>query len=600
MIGTMIEHDGDGVLAIHLAKLDDNETISFRTEGLSARTIVDAVSELMLMATGCRTTKPLIHAMASPSICYSDADWALYWDAFETEFGLQGHPYVQVRHLKFGKGGRTAEHAHRVYLRLDVNGQAIRTDFCAVRVQKVSRIAEFLVGERFTPGKFNRSIVDRLHEDGQHDVADAMVRAGFNENQPTCAPSSAERAMTERLNDFAADEVWRRAATAWRRSDTGAAFVAALAEYDFRLGMGRKCPVLISPGGAVHPLLRAINKGGERQRGEIVRKADLDDRLKEIVLPAATDIEPVPNFDAGLFASVNVDRLPVVQTQTPTTVDRPQDTAPTGTVQQRPLTSAQEAALRAMAQAFHSTAADEARAIREAIEAEVSKEVTKKRARALRSRIQSERASWDMPGIGNIGWRDQYKADLAGLPSRYGAHLTWVDRLDAERRRVVLKSGATILLAPDRAWTDNTASRDTMAVMIAYAKEQGWAQITITGSPQWRDAMARAATRAGLVVADTDLEPTINEERMLIEHDSLIADWTNARNVFVTAPLEQRDAAAQAVMAQLERIADQPEVLARISDERQLRRLRADLAALERFTTARGQTVFTGLPTRPG
>ena len=38
-----------------------------------------------------------------------------------------------------------------------------------------------------------------------------MVRARLGETQATNAPSLAERAMCERLQDFAADEIWRRA-----------------------------------------------------------------------------------------------------------------------------------------------------------------------------------------------------------------------------------------------------------------------------------------------------------------------------------------------------------------------------------------------------
>jgi hypothetical protein len=79
MIGGMVEHDGHEALAIHLGKASDNETVAVRTNALSSEAIADAIAELRLMALGCRTTKPLLHAWASPSRTYANADWDIYW-----------------------------------------------------------------------------------------------------------------------------------------------------------------------------------------------------------------------------------------------------------------------------------------------------------------------------------------------------------------------------------------------------------------------------------------------------------------------------------------------------------------------------------------
>jgi hypothetical protein len=263
----MTEHDGGQGLAIHLAKLEDNESIAIRTHGLSAETIADAITELRLMSLGSRSRTPLIHAWASPSTTYSEADWECHRAAFEEEFGLEGHPCVEVFHIKLGHGGRVARHVHRVYLRLDPEGRAIRTSFSAIRQEKVSRISEVMAGERLTPGCFNKAVIARLQREGRHDVAGAMIRAGLGEDAATAAPRPSERAMAERLADLAPDEVWRRARDAWRRSDDGSSFKTALAEARLRLARGTKGPVIVAPAGSIHPLLRAINKGGERQDG---------------------------------------------------------------------------------------------------------------------------------------------------------------------------------------------------------------------------------------------------------------------------------------------------------------------------------------------
>lgn len=588
MIAGMVEHDGHLALAIHLAKAGDNERTVFRTHGLSADTITGAIAELGMMALGCRTSKPLLHSWASPSRNYSEADWDKHRAAFEAEFGLVGFPCVEVFHLKYGKGGRTASHVHRVYLRVDIDGKAVRTSHSAVRQEKVSRIAEFMAGERFTAGCFNRAVITRLRQEGRPDVAEAMVRGGLAKAEVTAAPSSAERAMAERLHDLAADEVWRRAAAAWRRSDTGAAFKAALADSGLRLAMGEKCSVLVTPAGAIHPLLRAINKGGERQNGPTIRKAVLDVRLQGLTLPAAGDLAPVPGFDAGVFSISNLDRIPVQSTpELPVPVVQAEAASlPMDAV--RILTKEQEAVLLELDNVLHSAAADRAQTIRQAIEAEVIEEVRRRKQHAaLRLRVSAEQATWELPGIGIPGWRDRYRAELAGLPRKYGPYLQWVDRLDENRRQVTLTSGATVTLAPDRAWTATSGSNGVIPVMIAHAREQGWTSLTISGGPQWRAQMARAATRAGLAIADTDLQEMVGAERLRMEQEALVASWWRCRNTLAQATAEHRHSALLALFSTLEQItvAD-PDLTEHLTDDGQRSALAADLAHYDRYSIA--------------
>lgn len=526
MIGGMVEHDGHRALAVHLAKTGDNETIAIRAAGLSAETIGDTISELRSMGLGCRTRKPLLHAWASPSRTYTESDWATYWELFEVEYGLVGHPHVEVQHLKFGRGGRTAAHAHRVYLRIDIDGRAIRTSHSAIRQEKVSRVAEYMAGERLTPGCFNKAVID---------IA-------------TKAPTAAERAMCERHHDYAADEVWRRAADAWRRSDSSPAFVTALAEVGLRLAKGDKVPVLVSPGGATHPLLRAINKGRERAQGKPVRKAALDARLRNLVLPAVGDVRPLPEFNAGPFAVINLARAPLEDSPRHSDTTEEIDAAVSnGSDARRGLSMEQETALLELADAFHSAAANRAKAAREAIEAEVLRDIEERaRTGELRQRIEAERASWDLPGIGVAGWRDAYRARLAALPEKYGAYLRWVEQLDAERSRITLKSGVTVTLAPTRAWTEKSAGHDAMAIMIAHAREHGWTRVTITGAGHWRHNMAKAVIRAGLEVAEPDLVETVEAEKTQMAREAVVETWWRERCAYLAAPAHDRRALRKA------------------------------------------------------
>jgi len=308
VIGGLVTHDGHPALASHLARTSENELIFLRTHGLSAESIADALAELRSMAWGSRTAKPLIHAWASPSRTYSNIDWEKHRTEFEREFNLEGSPCLEVFHTKFGKGGRAASHVHRVYLRLDVEGKAIPISYSAMRQEKVSRVAEYSSGERLTSGRFNTAVIARLIKEGRRDVADAMVRAGLSELRANTAPTSAERAMTERLEDLASDEVWRRVAQAWASSDTPRAFKSLLLDSGLRLAMGNKCPVAVTARGAVHPLLRAINRGRKRDGLHMIKKAELNRRVGDILLPPAEEIGRVPSASPQLFAITGLER----------------------------------------------------------------------------------------------------------------------------------------------------------------------------------------------------------------------------------------------------------------------------------------------------
>jgi hypothetical protein len=349
--------------------------------------------------------------------------------------------------------------------------------------------------------------------------------------------------------------------------------------------MGDKVPVLVSPGGATHPLLRAINKGGERAHGKPVRKAALAARLRNLVLPAVGEVRPLPEFDAGPFAIINLERVPMEDSPRHSDTTKEIDAAVSpGSDARRGLSMEQEAALLELADAFHSAAANRAKAAREAIEAEVLRDIEERaRTGERRQRIEAERASWDLPGIGVVGWRDAYRSRLAALPEKYGAYLRWVEQLDAERRRVTLKSGATVMLAPTRAWTEKSAGSDAMAIMIAHARERGWTRVNITGAPHWRQDLARAAVRAGLEVADPDLVEIAEAEKAQMDREAMVETWWRDRGAYLAAPAHDRRALRKALLESLRRLAADPALGETRLDEKRREVLVADLKAYKRL-----------------
>jgi hypothetical protein len=557
MIGGVVEHNGHQALAVHLAKAADNETIVVTTHGLASDTLTEALAELNFMSIGCRSRKPLLHVWASPSVVYSDLDWLRHREALEAEFGLIGFPSIEVTHRKLGAGGRSSEHKHFVYLRVGTDGKVARMSHSAARMEKVSRIAEVRNGERLTSGVFNDSVIAHLRREGVFDVADAMVRAGLVGTRANIAPTSSERAMGERLADLAADEVWRRAATAWRQSDSGIAFQSALSDNGLRLAMGKKCHVVVTQNGAVHPLLRAINKGGHSVDLERLRKADLAARLDGLHILRVDDLPALPAIGAGVFGITGLDRQaapghaagltgdeekngPTASSSQVDSLARPSEHEPIAAIDpvaiERVFTPEQIEALIELDEVFALGAYQRARQIREKIQRQVDEDIAAQREAALAQRIKAEVGRWSRPSLGQAGWKNEYKSGLAGLPRQYGPLLKWVEAKDANCKLLKLTSGVTIDLAPSVAHASDPAP-ETIDIMIGYAQAQGWTSVSITGGTgEWRTQMAIAATRAGLSVVNTALAEIVEAESWRLDCERLVQAWRLARHAAIESP----------------------------------------------------------------
>ncbi len=602
MIGKHFLHTGDPRLAAHLANATDNESIEVETFGLSATTIAEAMAELRLMAAGCRTKWPFFHITVSPSIPYMQEGWDAYISSAAGEFHLEGFPYLFVRHLKYGKGGRTAEHGHLYFLRIDENGKAVPISYPKIRLEKLSRISEYRTGERFVSGDYNQSVIKYLLVEGHEDVAAAMLAVGLDQVQAPAATSSAERAMTERLGDWSVDEIDRRTYDAWRRSDTGPALMAALADVGLRLAIGKKCPVVVGPAGAKRSLLRAINAGGAKAaNGKWLKKAVVVELLKGMDLPDANDLEPIPGFDAGCFGITGLERsvsardveaIPVedeLPADLPDVLD-PQEELAVSTPDEQPraeLTPEQLQALLELEDALLGDAAAQAAKICSEIGARVQREIAEER-RRLKARIVEEEEALDRPSIGVPNWRKRYRAKLANLPEDVGDLLAWVDRIDADRQRLRLTSGAEVVLTPDHATADH-ATEDTVAVMIAHARARRWKTITVSGgTAAWQQALARASVRAGITVVNAHLAPVARDEQKLMRQDGLVDRWRAVRAELEAVGPAGVDAEwRRKALGLFAELAVQPGIERRLEDEEDRTSLLEDVEAYRRVVERR-------------
>jgi len=155
------------------------------------------------------------------------------------------------------------------------------------------------------------------------------------------------------------------------------------------------------------------------------------------------------------------------------------------------------------------------------------------KARACYRELEADLAR---PSAGVPGWKDAFKADLAGLPRRLGPVIRWVETSMADRKTVTLRSGEHVHLMSNRA-TGSDPTQAVADVMIAHAKARGWSSVVFSGGTNhWRIEAARLATRRGLAVANPDLAQIVEDERILIRAEERLAQWRSAREAISREP----------------------------------------------------------------
>ncbi len=572
MIGSINTSAGGHRLALHLDNRATNETVRVtRIQGLVSQTIAEAMAELQKLAKGARAGHPLVHAVASPHLELTETQWEDHWSEIDSEFGLCAQPFVEVEHRKIGLGGRVAPHRHRIYLRIQVDRRAIPIAHAAPRCEKVSRITEFAVGEPAVSGRFNRTVIAALRREGRHNVADHLVSLGFDRVARPVAASSSERQQAERNQDLAADEVWARAWRAWMQSHDAVGFIENLQREHLLVAQGDKGPVVVSPGGSVASLRRAVANGASRAGAAKPRQKDIIDRLRNLELPTLQDARRTlpATFDPGICGHVGDNRWPLHSSQS-TVVERSSE------VQDPPVlvgasvvpepepapiapSPAQQAALDHFMDMLSGGAALAVRAAREDAAAKAKLELNRIRQNEARKRVQADVKKaiaqvndLEAPTLSVPSWRDSYKAELAGLPADLGALIRWVERRDSKKTIIHLANKELVETSPGSAISTGQSAAAT-AIMIAHARKMGWPSVHISGgTAQWRTMTARRLVRAGVAVANSELQKIAAEEAAAVSRAKrIITRWKRARQLLNEEPDDQYARRAFLAMLQL-------------------------------------------------
>lgn len=316
MISGATRGAGGAALGRHLTNAQNNEQVlHLEGRGLLSDNIRDQVAELTALGAHARTRTPLYHVHADPP---ADRPWtpierADYWDRFEREFGLEGRPFAAVEHVKDGRA-----HEHRVYLRVQPDGTAIRLDHDHARREKINRVFEFQRGETLTPGAHNRAVIQALTRSGREEIANAMTAAGLHQNaRPRAALTPAERMQAERTG-VDPKMVQAAALAAWRNSDGAHAFASALAEKGLRLARGEKATVIVDSAGGVHSLARALGKES-KIHGDRITAGDVANRISGLSLPNVDVVQQMPAIAVAAPQAVAISEPVAAQKETPVT-----------------------------------------------------------------------------------------------------------------------------------------------------------------------------------------------------------------------------------------------------------------------------------------
>ena len=282
MLGGATRGAGGKVLGNHVASLKGGQLVRMgASRGLVSESIRDQVAELTDLAAHSRAARPVyhVHADPPPGAPLDQVGWDRYWVRFEAEMGLQRQAFAEQVHVKQGR-----EHRHRQYSLVQADGTTLPLAHDHARREKVGRVTEFEEGQPLTPGAHNRAVLAALDREGRADVATAMRAAGLGMvERPRAMLTPRERSQQERTG-VDPHKVALAILAAWKASDNGPAFAAALRDQNLVLAQGDKVPVVVDAQGGSHPLARTLAKASKAE-GARIPAASVTARLDGMELP---------------------------------------------------------------------------------------------------------------------------------------------------------------------------------------------------------------------------------------------------------------------------------------------------------------------------
>ncbi len=276
---------GGRALSTHLLSAKSNDRVHvIEPRGLLAQELHGQLEELTAGAITTRTSRPVYHVHLDPlPEAWSENVRMAFWSRFEAEFGLTEARYCGVLHQK---GERF--HEHRAYDLTRDDGSVVSLSFDRLRRAKIAVLVAHEFGLPPPPIKHVRAVIRQLEIEGHGEAAEGL-EAQSEEPVRIALRAPLERALEERKGASKADAA-KSALEAWKASDGGVAFEAALAMQGLVLAQGDTAPVVLDAAGAAWPIARLLGQASRAAGEERIRSQEVSRRLSILVLPLAAEV----------------------------------------------------------------------------------------------------------------------------------------------------------------------------------------------------------------------------------------------------------------------------------------------------------------------
>ncbi len=290
MISGSMRGKGGRALSAHLLKTHENEEVRvIAPRGIVSRgDLHTQLRELVAGAARHHTDKAIYHVHLDPPVVEGIdpqvvlADW---WAKFEHEFKLTSNAYVGAQHFKHGR-----HHEHRVYSLVRPNGRLADMSHDYVRRTKINVLVDHAHGLPPTPTPHSRAVAQQLKKDGYQAVVDWMTDTGLVDLAIPIAKSTPTERLIESRTGIPLDDLRAAALAAWRSSDDGATFRAALSDRGLALAQGRVGPVVVDKSGTAHSLTRLVG-AASREAGQRIGAATIRARVEGLTPPIHGDTD---------------------------------------------------------------------------------------------------------------------------------------------------------------------------------------------------------------------------------------------------------------------------------------------------------------------
>lgn len=278
MISGSARGAGGRALSAHLLKAEADQV----TRVIAPRGVItkgDLHTQLRELVAGTAhhgTKKPCYHIHVDPPPEAVDSQQVLdrFWQAFESEFGLERQAYVGAQHTKHFR-----HHEHRVYSIVRDDGVLANLDHDYARRSYVGYLVSFELGLPATATPFARACYHRAEREGRAEMCAWLLAAGVLEGDAPIAKCTPRERLIESRTGVSLDDVKAAALDAWNASSDGVGLRRELAARGLRLAQGTAGAVIVDKSGTPHAATRVIGAASRIATGNRIPAAAVRARI---------------------------------------------------------------------------------------------------------------------------------------------------------------------------------------------------------------------------------------------------------------------------------------------------------------------------------